>query len=109
MNQTDSDSMTGRIESARQRKLDSLADPVNELSGEGVRRYSALYRQAWDRKSRAAAMKAFCLECVGYRRAEVARCTSCACPLWEWRAFRADDERGHPEIVDRAEASEKAR
>ena len=94
MNQTDSDSMTGHIESARQRKLDQLADPANELSEDGVRRYSELYRRAWERSSRAAAMKTFCLECMGYRRAEVARCASYACPLWEWRAFRTDEDGG---------------
>jgi len=34
------------------------------------------------------AIKAFCLECVGWQRAEVARCTALACPLWAYRPFR---------------------
>ena len=34
------------------------------------------------------AIKAFCLECVGYVRAEVAQCTAAACPLFMYRPFQ---------------------
>ncbi len=94
MKRTDSDNLANRIVQDRQRKLDQLADPANELSEDGIRRYSELYRRAWEHSSRAAATKILCLECMGYRRAEVARCASYACPLWEWRAFRTDEDGG---------------
>ena len=42
------------------------------------------------RASPRAAIKAFCLECVGWQRAEVTRCTAPACPLWSYRPFRKE-------------------
>ena len=44
-----------------------------------------LYLRAWGGKSRKAAMRAFCLECMGYDAAEVRRCTAPACPLYPYR------------------------
>lgn len=38
------------------------------------------------------AIKAFCLECTGWDRAEVTRCTAKACPLFEFRPFANDPE-----------------
>ena len=43
-----------------------------------------LYRRAWN-GSRKAAIRTFCLECVGYNAADVHRCTASACPLYEFR------------------------
>ena len=40
------------------------------------------------RASPRAAIKAFCLECVGWQRSEVTACTALACPLWAYRPFR---------------------
>jgi len=34
------------------------------------------------------AIKAFCLQCVGYERVEVTNCTAFACPLHKYRPFR---------------------
>ena len=40
------------------------------------------------------AIKAFCLECVGWDRVAVAKCSAFACPLWAYRPFGAGgDER----------------
>ncbi len=36
-----------------------------------------------------AAIKAYCLECVGYIRAEVTHCTGVACPLFMYRPFQS--------------------
>lgn len=48
-----------------------------------------LYQRAWDGKSRRDAIRAFCVgECMGGNRAEVARCTSPGCPLYEFRGAR---------------------
>lgn len=38
------------------------------------------------------AIKAFCLECVGWDRAAVRDCTALACPLWAYRPFAEDSK-----------------
>jgi len=35
-----------------------------------------------------AAIRAFCIECMGYQRAEVEKCTAPECPLYQWRFGR---------------------
>ena len=49
------------------------------------KKYRQLYRRAWERKSRKAAIRAFCLECDGWSENEVRLCTAPACPLYEFR------------------------
>ena len=49
-------------------------------------------RAARGKASPRMAIKAFCLECVGWQRQEVRRCTGVACPLWRYRPFVEDDE-----------------
>jgi len=57
-------------------------------------RYHAnLLRQA-SKGSRSAAVRAFCLECMGGDRKEVERCTAPECPLFGFRLA--------PDIVKRA-------
>lgn len=51
-------------------------------------RQRLVFSRAWSGKSRKAAIRAFCLECVGYEAAEVNRCTAPACPLYEYREGR---------------------
>lgn len=46
------------------------------------------YLKAVGGKNRAAGVKAFCQECVGYERAEVTACTDRGCPLWLYRPYR---------------------
>jgi len=48
-------------------------------------KYRGLYRRAWAKASRKSAIRAFCLECAGWSESEVLRCTSTACPLFEFR------------------------
>ncbi len=64
-------------EAARQKKL--LEIPVRQRQ---------IFRQAWKGRSRKAAIRAFCLECIGYEAAEVNRCTAPTCPLYEFREGR---------------------
>ena len=45
------------------------------------------YLRAMRGRSLAAAVKAFCMECVSWDRQEVARCTALACPLYPYRPF----------------------
>jgi len=49
--------------------------------------------RAYSGKSKAAGIKAFCLRCVGYNRADVRDCTSYGCPLHPYRPFQKDDEK----------------
>lgn len=42
--------------------------------------------------SRAAAVKLFCLECVGYVVADVRNCTAPKCPHWLHRPYQSGDE-----------------
>ena len=45
------------------------------------------YKLAMSGKSRKAAMKCMCLQCVGFMRSEVIRCTSHSCPLYPYRPY----------------------
>src|SRR5438046_8727594 len=56
--------------------------------------YRGLAKQAV--RSRAAAVKLFCLECVGYVRKDVTECTACQCPLFRHRPYQngEDDAEG---------------
>lgn len=47
--------------------------------------YEGLYQQAMSGRSRRAAVRSFCLECVGYVSAEVTACTDKGCPLYPYR------------------------
>ena len=51
-------------------------------------RQRPIFRRAWKGKSRKAAIRAFCLYCMGYESAEVNRCTAPDCPLYEYREGR---------------------
>jgi hypothetical protein len=44
-----------------------------------------IYDRAMGGKSRKAAIKSFCLQCVGYVRMEITKCTSPQCPLFHYR------------------------
>ncbi|OHB52622.1 MAG: hypothetical protein A2Y12_03640 [Planctomycetes bacterium GWF2_42_9] len=47
--------------------------------------FKGLYKTAMTGKSRKAAMRAFCLECVGWQYNEVQQCTDLGCPLYPYR------------------------
>ncbi len=50
------------------------------------------YRRTYDRalsgKSLRAAVKASCLECMGWQREDVRACTAYPCPLWPYRDYQ---------------------
>jgi hypothetical protein len=60
---------------------------INKRLGEMPRIYRQVYEKALAGKSRSAAVKAFCLECVCWQKNEIIFCTSCACPLFAVRPF----------------------
>jgi hypothetical protein len=53
--------------------------------------HQAVVKRAYAGRSRSAAMKAFCLECVGYIKADVRGCTAKACPLYPYRPYQRGD------------------
>ena len=59
------------------------------------------------------AIKAFCLECCGYERNEVKKCTAPYCPLWEFRdghnPYRKGREYTDEERIELAERMKRAR
>ena len=65
------------LEAARQERLAQIPT-----------RQRPIFRRAWQGRSRKAAIRAFCLECMGYQSAEVNRCTAPACPLYPYREDR---------------------
>ncbi len=50
--------------------------------------YRNTYKKAMTGKNRPAAVKAFCLECMGWEREEVRKCNSVACPLYPYRSYK---------------------
>ncbi len=69
------------IDGQRQRQVDKRL-------AEMPRAYRATYRKAVEGKSLRACINAFCLECMGWQRDEVRKCTAPACPLWSVRPYR---------------------
>jgi len=47
--------------------------------------FQKLYRRAKTGRSQQAAIRSFCVECVGYVLEEVKLCTDTGCPLYEYR------------------------
>lgn len=47
-----------------------------------------LERSYLGKSSPRAAIKAFCLQCVGYKREDVTNCTALGCPLHKYRPYQ---------------------
>jgi hypothetical protein len=54
--------------------------------------YRPTLERAYAGKSRNAAIRAFCLRCVGFMRNEVRDCTSFACPLHPYRPYQVEND-----------------
>jgi hypothetical protein len=69
---------------------------MNEKQSAKLQGVPALYRKVFIRAysggSRSAAIKAFCLDCVGFQRSAITNCTAHACPLYPYRPYQSDDE-----------------
>ena len=50
--------------------------------------YKNNYKKAMAGKNRAAGVKSFCLECMGWQRVEVKNCESVACPLYPYKPYK---------------------
>lgn len=66
---------------------DVLKEAVAKMKEDVPQRFQRLVRQAAT-GSRAAAMRLFCLSCVGYVTADVRECDAKACPLWLYRPYQ---------------------
>jgi len=67
---------------ARQEPVDAAAErKLKDIP----RRYRGIYIRAINGRSRAAAIHAQCLECMGWQPAEAQRCTCPACALYPYR------------------------
>ena len=51
-----------------------------------------IMERAYSGNSRTAAIKAFCLRCVGYIREDVRNCTALKCPLHQYRPYQDGEE-----------------
>jgi len=51
--------------------------------------YRNNYLKAMRGKSKVSAIKAFCLECMGWQRNEVKNCCSKMCPLYPYRPYQS--------------------
>ena len=49
--------------------------------------HRANYKKAMRGKSKKAAIKAFCLECVQWQKEDVRLCSDLACPLYPYRPY----------------------
>jgi len=54
--------------------------------------YLGVTTKAFTGKSRAAALKAKCLDCTGWQRKEITLCKVESCPLWLFRPYQSQDE-----------------
>lgn len=53
--------------------------------------YRGIYDRAMSGQSKAAAIHAFCLECMGWQREEIKLCTAYACPLYPYRPYTSPE------------------
>lgn len=74
-------------------RADKLTDAQRGKIVEAPSSARGILLRAFEGKSRTAAIKAFCLTCVGFKRADVTSCSSLGCPLHPYR----------PEFVGRTE------
>jgi len=77
-----------RVETDLGAAISTPADRQNLLDARLAfvpRRLHSTFIRAWSGRSRKAAIRAFCLECMGYSAGEVALCTASACPLYAYR------------------------
>ena len=72
-----------RLDPARRAAVEDRLSQMPKL-------YRGAYLRAMGGRSRRSAIRAFCLECTGWQRAEVARCMALACPLFSYRPFQEE-------------------
>lgn len=75
-------SLSAKIDAKRAKRLATV--PMS---------HRKLFERSWTGKpSRKGAVKAFCLECIGFERQAITECTAYACPLWRFRPYQTKAE-----------------
>jgi hypothetical protein len=74
-------------------QLKKKSDPthgrvIREFALQTPKKYRLNYLRAMSGTSRAAAVKAKCLDCCCWQRKEVRLCTAVTCPLWMYRPYQ---------------------
>lgn len=64
------------------------AERIAKRRADMPKAYRGIYDKAMGGASKAAAIHAFCLECVGWDRNAVKRCMSTPCPLFPYRPYQ---------------------
>jgi hypothetical protein len=78
-----------RVQETRSRAKRPIGPAIAKHAAETPQRCRAMYLKAAEgTASPRAAIKVFCLECVGWQREDVAHCTAQACPLYAYRPFQ---------------------
>ena len=86
-------SQAERLRRAAQKALSAIEPTRRSAVAKRAEGIPSLYRAGYVKAaaglaSPREAIKAHCLECVGWIRAEVTACTAVACPLFAYRPFR---------------------
>lgn len=69
------------------------------------KKYQQVYLRAISGKSRKAAVRSFCIECVGWQISEVRKCTCTACQLYPYRPGASSaDSRNLSVVPEKKEA-----
>jgi hypothetical protein len=91
----------GKPKRSRKAKQDlSQSEKVLEKVKQIPESLQATYLKAMSGKSRRAAMRAFCQECVCYSRAQVRDCTGYTCPMYPYRPYQGGTDEPEPENGD---------
>jgi hypothetical protein len=69
-------------------------------------KYRKIYNRAVKGGSSRAAITAFCLTCVNWKKSEVKNCTSLACPLWAFRSYQEISPSAKKRRFARAESTQ---
>lgn len=71
----------------------SLKDKVKEARAKRMEQIPPSLQVNYQKalKSKAAALKAMCVECCGFERKVIRECTSYACPLWVHRPYQRNE------------------
>lgn len=84
-------------------------EQIAERRAQMPRAYRGIYDRAMNGKSRKAAMRAFCLECVMWQVNEVLQCTDAACPLHPYRPASRAAQSGPEDSAESPESSNEQR
>lgn len=78
--------LLGELDIARQPEVSKKLSQIPKA-------YKMGYLRAILGGPRSAAIKAFCLECQGWEKAEIKNCSARACPLWNFRPYQSSKEK----------------